>query len=67
MDVLRVQNRGEEVPASFGKYLIEQQASLGLSDNEMAYLAGSMFGAGSDTSASAIRSVFTFARSFRCL
>ncbi|KAF9058911.1 cytochrome P450 [Rhodocollybia butyracea] len=47
-------NRGEEVPASFGKYLIEHQASLGLSDNETAYLAGSMFGAGSDTSASAI-------------
>ncbi|KAE9402946.1 cytochrome P450 [Gymnopus androsaceus JB14] len=46
--------RGEEVPSSFGKYLIEQQPSLGLSDNETAYLAGSMFGAGSDTSASAI-------------
>ncbi|KIK53850.1 hypothetical protein GYMLUDRAFT_49144 [Collybiopsis luxurians FD-317 M1] len=45
---------GEEVPASFGKYLIEQQPSLGLSDAETAYLAGSMFGAGSDTSASAI-------------
>jgi len=46
--------RGEEVPACFGKYLIEQQPSLGLSDDEIAYLAGSMFGAGSDTTASAI-------------
>ncbi|KAE9405427.1 cytochrome P450 [Gymnopus androsaceus JB14] len=46
--------REEEVPACFGKYLIEQQPSLGLSDDEIAYLAGSMFGAGSDTTASAI-------------
>uniref|UniRef100_A0A0W0F7D6 Putative cytochrome P450 n=1 Tax=Moniliophthora roreri TaxID=221103 RepID=A0A0W0F7D6_MONRR len=46
--------RGEEVPSSFGKYLIERQAELGLGDNETAYLAGSMFGAGSDTTASAI-------------
>ncbi|KAK7047097.1 hypothetical protein VNI00_006761 [Paramarasmius palmivorus] len=46
--------RGEEVPSSFGKYLIEKQAELGLDDNETAYLAGSMFGAGSDTTASAI-------------
>ncbi|KAF5389652.1 hypothetical protein D9757_004118 [Collybiopsis confluens] len=46
--------RGEEVPASFGKYLIEQQPKLGLSDSQIAYLAGSMFGAGSDTTASAI-------------
>ncbi|KAJ3769963.1 cytochrome P450 [Lentinula raphanica] len=47
-------SRGEEIPASFGKYLIEKQSMLGLSDDEIAYLAGSMFGAGSDTSASAI-------------
>ncbi|KAJ3812998.1 cytochrome P450 [Lentinula aff. lateritia] len=46
--------RREEIPASFGKYLIETQPMLGLSDDETAYLAGSMFGAGSDTSASAI-------------
>ncbi|THV05169.1 cytochrome P450 [Dendrothele bispora CBS 962.96] len=46
--------RGEEVSQSFGKYLIERQEELGLSDNETAYLAGSMFGAGSDTTASAI-------------
>ncbi|KAL1738116.1 cytochrome P450, partial [Schizophyllum fasciatum] len=38
----------------FGAYVIEQQAALGLSDSEAAYLAGSMFGAGSDTTASAI-------------
>ncbi|KAH9474281.1 Cytochrome P450 monooxygenase 88 [Psilocybe cubensis] len=43
-----------DVPESFSKYLIERQPELGLSDSEMAYLAGSMFGAGSDTTASAI-------------
>ncbi|KAF9527924.1 cytochrome P450 [Crepidotus variabilis] len=46
--------RGDEVPQSFGKYLIERQKELELSDDETAYLAGSMFGAGSDTTASAI-------------
>ncbi|KAJ8076753.1 hypothetical protein AAF712_000376 [Marasmius tenuissimus] len=46
--------RNESIPSSFGKYLIEKQAELGLDDNETAYLAGSMFGAGSDTTASAI-------------
>ena len=45
---------GEEVPQSFGKYLLERQKELELSDDETAYLAGSMFGAGSDTTASAI-------------
>ncbi|TRM58193.1 cytochrome P450 [Schizophyllum amplum] len=39
---------------SFGAYVIEQQQALGLDDGEAAYLAGSMFGAGSDTTASAI-------------
>ncbi|KDR69933.1 hypothetical protein GALMADRAFT_255243 [Galerina marginata CBS 339.88] len=48
------QERGEPVPQSFGKYLLERQNELELSDNETAYLAGSMFGAGSDTTASAI-------------
>ncbi|KAL9715590.1 hypothetical protein Ac2012v2_000033 [Leucoagaricus gongylophorus] len=46
--------RDEEIPQSFGKYLIERQKELELSDDETAYLAGSMFGAGSDTTASAI-------------
>jgi cytochrome P450 len=42
------------MPDSFGKYLLECQNELGLSDGQAAYLAGSMFGAGSDTIASAI-------------
>ncbi|KAJ6534454.1 cytochrome P450 [Mycena vulgaris] len=55
LDTLRQKmDRHEEIPDSFGKYLITQQLSLQMSDNEIAYLAGSMFGAGSDTSSSAI-------------
>lgn len=55
METLTVsQAKGEEVANSFGKYLLERQQELGLSDDETAYLAGSMFGAGSDTTASAI-------------
>lgn len=49
-----LKERGQETAQSFGKYLIERQKELELSDSETAYLAGSMFGAGSDTTASAI-------------
>ncbi|KAG1727565.1 cytochrome P450 [Suillus paluster] len=38
----------------FARYLLENQSSHKLSDEEMAYLAGSLFGAGSDTIAVAI-------------
>ena len=38
-----------EARPSFGKYVLEQQAFYHLSDDEAAYLAGTMFGAGSDT------------------
>ena len=48
------QARGEEIADCFGKYLLERQGELELSDGETAYLAGSMFGAGSDTTASGI-------------
>jgi cytochrome P450 len=48
------QEKGEAMPESFGKYLLERQNELGLSDGQAAYLAGSMFGAGSDTTAAAI-------------
>ncbi|KAK2467459.1 hypothetical protein APHAL10511_000314 [Amanita phalloides] len=46
--------RGEEIANCFGKHVLERQRELELSDGEAAYLAGSMFGAGSDTTASAI-------------
>lgn len=54
LQVKQAMERGEEVRDSFGKYLLGRQAELELSDDETAYLAGSMFGAGSDTTASAI-------------
>ncbi|KAI5474721.1 hypothetical protein MNV49_002546 [Pseudohyphozyma bogoriensis] len=38
----------------FGRYIIEHQNEYKLSDDEAAYLAGSIFGAGSDTTASTI-------------
>jgi hypothetical protein len=38
-----------QAPDSFAKYLLEHQQDYELSDNETAYLAGSMFGAGADT------------------
>ena len=38
-----------EAQPCFTTYLLEHQEESGLSDDELAYLAGSMFGAGSDT------------------
>ncbi|OSC97213.1 cytochrome P450 [Trametes coccinea BRFM310] len=42
--------RNEAYPC-FATTLIERQEEFGLNDDELAYLAGSMFGAGSDTTA----------------
>ena len=39
----------QEARPCFAKYLIERQNEFELDDDELAYLAGSMFGAGSDT------------------
>ncbi|CAL1703574.1 unnamed protein product [Somion occarium] len=39
---------------SFATYLLENQGQYDLSNDELAYLAGSMFGAGSDTTASGL-------------
>ncbi|KAI6105130.1 cytochrome P450 [Pisolithus croceorrhizus] len=39
---------------SFAKYLLENQETHKLSDEEMAYLTGSLYGAGSDTTAVAL-------------
>jgi hypothetical protein len=36
-------------PDSFASYLLAHQEEYSLSDDEAAYLAGSMFGAGADT------------------
>ncbi|KIY70581.1 cytochrome P450 [Cylindrobasidium torrendii FP15055 ss-10] len=48
----------------FGKYLIESQKELGLDNDEMAYLAGTMFGAGSATTASTISFILQAAACF---
>jgi len=53
-EVRRKVERGEMVSQSFAQYVIERQQELKLSDLEAAYLVGGMFGAGSDTSASAV-------------
>jgi hypothetical protein len=39
----------DQVQPCFAKYVIERQSEYDLTDDESAYLAGSMFGAGSDT------------------
>lgn len=44
----------------FVSYILERQKEFGLSDQESAYLAGSLFGAGSDTTSAAL-SVIIFA------
>ncbi|KAJ7149510.1 cytochrome P450 [Mycena crocata] len=54
----------EELPDCLARYLIENESMHGLSTNEMAYLAGSMFGAGSGTSSSAIAAAVKAAACF---
>jgi cytochrome P450 len=43
-----------KIEPCFATYITEKQKEYDLSDDEVAYLCGSIFGAGSDTSASAI-------------
>lgn len=43
-----------DVAPCFATYITQKQQEFGLSDDEVAYLCGSIFGAGSDTSSSAI-------------
>ena len=37
-----------EARSSFAKYLLENKEKEGLNDNDLAYIAGSIFGAGTD-------------------
>lgn len=48
----------------FATYITQKQKEFQLSDDECAYLCGSIFGAGSDTSASAITIVVMAAATF---
>ncbi|KAK7019021.1 cytochrome P450 [Favolaschia claudopus] len=54
----------KDVKACFGRMLIERQEEYKLTDDEAAYLAGSMFGAGAGTSASAISIMVMAAATF---
>ncbi|KAH0826061.1 cytochrome P450 [Lanmaoa asiatica] len=54
------QNDPESGP-SFAKFLLAREIDFGLDDTEMAFLAGSMFTAGSDTTALAICNAMTAA------
>lgn len=54
LDITRQGLQRGDSPPSFGKYLLEHQEELELSGDEAAYLAGSMFGPGSDTTSAAI-------------
>ncbi|KAK0215201.1 cytochrome P450 [Armillaria nabsnona] len=49
-----VEDITDTIQPCFAKYLLENQAKLRLNHDELAYLAGTMFGAGSTTTASAI-------------
>ncbi|KAJ7190927.1 cytochrome P450 [Mycena pura] len=65
MDSVRTQMAAEKgTKPCFAKVIIERQDEYGLSDDEAAYLAGSMFGAGAGTSASAISIVIMAAAVF---
>ncbi|KDN69081.1 hypothetical protein CSUB01_11693 [Colletotrichum sublineola] len=56
MDEVRAKVAKGVAPACFAKHLLQEQASLGMSDLEIAYTAGSPFGAGVETSAGSLAS-----------
>lgn len=49
MDEVREKMSRGVAPESFAKHLLQEQVSLGMSDLEIAYTAGSPFGAGVET------------------
>ncbi|KAK2041447.1 cytochrome P450 [Colletotrichum somersetense] len=56
MDEVRAKVAKGVAPACFASHLLQEQASLGMSDLEIAYTAGSPFGAGVETSAGSLAS-----------
>ncbi|KAG2085777.1 cytochrome P450 [Suillus discolor] len=54
LDAVRRQMREGTARPSFARFMLEHQKQYQLGDEEVAYLAGVIFGAGSDTTASAI-------------
>ncbi|KAG2099603.1 cytochrome P450 [Suillus discolor] len=54
LDAVRRQMREGTARPSFARFMLEHQKQYQLEDNDLTYIAGTMFGAGSDTTASAI-------------
>ncbi|KAG2131611.1 cytochrome P450 [Suillus bovinus] len=54
LDAVRRQMREGTARPSFARFILEHQEEYQLEDKELAYVAGGMFGAGADTTASAI-------------
>ncbi|KZT11592.1 cytochrome P450 [Laetiporus sulphureus 93-53] len=54
LEAVRRKMEAGEAESCFAAYLIENQERLGLSYDEMVYVAGAVFGAGSDTTAAAL-------------
>ncbi|KAH7888354.1 cytochrome P450 [Phlebopus sp. FC_14] len=54
LDGVKREMNDQDSGPSFAKFLLERNAEFGMSENEMAFLAGGLFGAGSDTTALAI-------------
>ncbi|KAG1849245.1 cytochrome P450 [Suillus subluteus] len=54
LDVVRRQMHEGTARPSFGRFILEHQKQYQLEDKELAYIAGGMFSAGSDSTASAI-------------
>jgi cytochrome P450 len=49
MDEIKEKKARGDLPTCFAKHLLEEQENLGMSDLEIAYAAGSPFGAGVET------------------
>ncbi|KAG2034246.1 cytochrome P450 [Suillus americanus] len=64
MNRLKQQLSNVDVGPSFGRYLLENEHLLGLSELEMHFLSGTFFAAGSDSSAAAICTVLMAAACF---
>ncbi|KAG6330373.1 hypothetical protein ID866_8716 [Astraeus odoratus] len=54
VDIVKEKMASGDTTSSLTRYLLENQENEGLNDDELAYIAGSMFSAGSDTTAAAI-------------
>ncbi|KAG1899835.1 cytochrome P450 [Suillus fuscotomentosus] len=61
---VKLQMRNEDIGPSFSKYILENGHLYNLTEMEMAYLSGAFFGAGTETTATAICTVLMAAAHF---